>query len=128
MELHPLKEQQEIARQFRQIGLGIMGLSDMFIKMGIEYGSADSLHVSECLGKLIQRESITQSVLLADKYGTYPQFDLETLVQSHYFKSLDEDIQDLIIGTGSGDVVSRQIIMETIIRMSTLDYKIGSDS
>ena len=100
MELHPLKEQQEVARQFRQIGLGIMGLSDMFIKMGIEYGSADSLHVSECLGKLIQRESITQSVLLADKYGTYPQFDLETLVQSHYFKSLDEDIQDLIIGTG----------------------------
>lgn len=37
------------------------------------------------------------------------------------------DEEDLIIGTGSGDVVSRQIIMETIIRMSTLDYQVGSD-
>ena len=35
--LHPLKELQESVRNWRQIGLGIMGLADMLIKMKIRY-------------------------------------------------------------------------------------------
>ena len=43
LELHPLFEQRKSVADWRQIGLGIFGLADMLIKMGIEYGSADSI-------------------------------------------------------------------------------------
>ena len=36
---HPLKEQQDSVRDWRQIGLGIFGLADALIKMEISYGS-----------------------------------------------------------------------------------------
>lgn len=35
---HPLKEQQDSVRDWRQIGLGIFGLADALIKMEIKYG------------------------------------------------------------------------------------------
>ena len=37
--LHPLKEQRESVNNWRQIGLGIMGLGDCLIKLGLKYGS-----------------------------------------------------------------------------------------
>ena len=43
MNLHPLPQQRDVSRELRQIGLGIMGVADMFIKMGIRYGSSESL-------------------------------------------------------------------------------------
>ena len=33
--LHPLKEQQDSVRDWRQIGLGVFGIADMLIKMEI---------------------------------------------------------------------------------------------
>ena len=36
--LHPLPEQRESVSQWRQIGLGIMGLADALIKLGLTYG------------------------------------------------------------------------------------------
>ena len=38
---HPLKEQAEMAKNYRNIGLGIMGLHDMLIKMGTDDGKFD---------------------------------------------------------------------------------------
>ena len=39
--LHPLPEQRESVSQWRQIGLGIMGLADALIKLGLTYGEED---------------------------------------------------------------------------------------
>lgn len=50
---HPLKKQQETATIYRQIGLGIMGLADLFIKMGVKYGSPKSLEISDMIGKIL---------------------------------------------------------------------------
>ena len=36
--LHPLPEQQKSVADWRQIGLGIMGLADMLLKLGLTYG------------------------------------------------------------------------------------------
>ena len=41
--LHPLEEQRESVKAWRQIGLGIMGLGDMLIQMGLTYGSTDAV-------------------------------------------------------------------------------------
>ena len=41
--LHPLEEQRESVAKWRQIGLGIMGLGDMLLKMGLTYGSKEAV-------------------------------------------------------------------------------------
>lgn len=96
----PLKEQQEQVFKFRQVGLGIMGLADLFIKMGITYGSDESLAVSDQLGRFILNEAITSSCDLADKFGTYPAYNYEYIKKSSFYQSLDTSIQKRIKQSG----------------------------
>ncbi len=43
LELHPLQIQRDTVRDWRQIGLGVMGIADMLIKLDISYGSKESI-------------------------------------------------------------------------------------
>ncbi len=40
--LHPLQIQRDTVRDYRQIGIGIMGLADMLIKMEVRYDSDEA--------------------------------------------------------------------------------------
>ncbi|MGN0099256.1 MAG: ribonucleoside-diphosphate reductase, adenosylcobalamin-dependent, partial [Candidatus Methanomethylophilaceae archaeon] len=51
--LHPLEEQRRSVSEWRQIGLGIMGLADMLIMLGYRYGSPESVDFCDKLGKLM---------------------------------------------------------------------------
>jgi len=83
--LHPLKEQQNTVRDLRQIGLGIMGIADMFIKLGIKYGSEESLNVCDIIGFVMADTAIMQSSLLAKDYGIFPKYKKECILNSPYF-------------------------------------------
>ena len=72
---HPLQEQRDSVRNWRQIGLGIMGLSDMLIKCGIRYGSDESIDLCNEIGKHMADIAITASMDLAEEYGPYPKYD-----------------------------------------------------
>ncbi len=72
--LHPLQEQRDSVRDWRQIGLGIMGLADMLIKMKIIYGSKESLEVCDSIGRIFATTAIQTSQSLADTLGAYPKF------------------------------------------------------
>ena len=37
------RDRRESVKNWRKIGLGVMGLADMFIKLGIKYGSEESI-------------------------------------------------------------------------------------
>ncbi|MCP5775103.1 hypothetical protein NL389_35310, partial [Klebsiella pneumoniae] len=65
--LHPIKEQRELAHNLRQIGLGIMGLADMFIKLKIRYGSPESIKLIHQIGRLMINEALKASAELAKK-------------------------------------------------------------
>lgn len=84
--LHPLKPQQEIITQWRQIGLGIFGLADMLIKMGIKYGSEKSIDLCRCIVFTMLNKAIETSALLAKEYGTYQMYDAEAVLNSDFFK------------------------------------------
>lgn len=86
LELHPLKEQRESVRKWRQIGLGLMGLGDMFIKMGIRYGSKQSLELSEKIGNIMINKALQASALLAKDEGTFPGYDEEATFKSEFIK------------------------------------------
>ena len=97
MELHPLEQQREMSRELRQIGLGIMGLADMFIKMGVRYGSSESLSLTHQIGRIMVNEALKQSALLAEKDGPFPRFNLDAILQSPFLQeNADEDVLELI--------------------------------
>lgn len=99
--LHPLQEQRENARDWRQIGLGVMGIADMFIKLGIKYGSIESLKVSNSIARRLANSAIRQSAILAKQFGEFPKFDLESLLKSKWFMSnCDDDTFELVIEHG----------------------------
>lgn len=83
--LHPLKEQRDSVRDWRQIGLGIMGIADLHIKMGITYGDKESLYLCDMIGKAMADEAIKTSAILASKYGTYPKYNSNAVMQSAFF-------------------------------------------
>ncbi len=101
MELHPLKEQREMSRNLRQIGLGIMGLADMFIKLGIKYGSSESISLIHQIGRTMINEALRQSALLAKEQGSFPKYNAEAILNSPFLISnADEDVLELITEYG----------------------------
>ncbi len=72
--LHPLGVQRDSVRDWRQIGLGIMGLADMLIKLGITYGSEESLDICDDIGWNLANEALSTSMTIAKNKGEYPMF------------------------------------------------------
>lgn len=94
--LHPLEEQKEVSANLRQIGLGIMGLADLFIKLDIKYGSKESLDLIHDLGSLIANEAIKASALLAKEEGPFPAYN-ESVLKSKFLNEVaDKETLDLV--------------------------------
>ncbi len=80
--LHPLPEQRESVSQWRQIGLGIMGLADALIKLGLTYGEEDAVSVCDRIGFAMADTAISASAKLAKELGT---FKVEEIMETPYF-------------------------------------------
>lgn len=94
--LHPLQEQRDSVADWRQIGLGVMGLADMLIKLKVKYGSATSRSVIESIGHELIMTALETSSILAANHGPYPKFNRDYVVRTPFFKNLDSgDINDL---------------------------------
>ncbi|MCA3266974.1 MAG: hypothetical protein ING19_13000, partial [Azospirillum sp.] len=68
----PLPSQREEARRSRRIGLGIMGLADLFIMKKMRYGSPESVELAEALMRRIAMGAYRGSVALAAERGECP--------------------------------------------------------
>lgn len=89
--LHPLQEQRESVSGWRQIGLGTMGLGDMLIKLGLKYGSPESLAVIEEVYRLIAIHAVLTSLQLAKESGAFPNCTEEikkAMVNSDFIRNL----------------------------------------
>lgn len=64
-----LRIQDERAYSHRGLGLGIMGLADMFMKLGIRYGSQESVDLSDKIAKLMRDKAVEESKHLGEVYG-----------------------------------------------------------
>lgn len=95
--LHPLQEQRDSVRDWRQIGLGIFGLADCLIRMGITYGSDAAVKLCDMIGRAIADEAIATSALLARDYGTYPWYNDESVKASEFYKNnTTEETRELV--------------------------------
>ncbi len=87
MQLHPLKEQREAVYDWRAIGLGIFGLADMLIKMGIKYGGKESIELCDMIGYKMSDTAIKMSALLSKEKGSYPKYNPEAITSSAFFST-----------------------------------------
>ena len=92
LEFHPLEIQRKTVSEWRQIGLGIMGFADMLIKMGIAYGSEESLRIIDIIGKHMNEAGLLASSELADEKGPFDKFDPEWTLDSEFMKHINENV------------------------------------
>lgn len=70
--VYPLNKITEAVALTRKIGLGVMGLADMFIQMGVIYGSAESFLIADELMDVISKAAWEESKRLGARWGYYP--------------------------------------------------------
>lgn len=83
---HPLKEQRESVKDWRQIGLGIMGLADALIKLEVPYGSEEAEEIIDKIGYVMASSAIAASARLSELKGHYNKYSKKVL-DSNFFKN-----------------------------------------
>lgn len=84
--LHPLQEQRDSVRDWRQIGLGVMGAADMLIKLGLRYGSEEAIDMCRKVSMTMANIAIHESACMAGMYGAYPKYN-ESVLDTPFFKA-----------------------------------------
>lgn len=72
---YPIPEITRAVKDYRPIGLGIMGFAHLLFKLGIKYGSQQCLDLIGSIGFRFMIYSILGSSFLARERGSYPKFD-----------------------------------------------------
>lgn len=89
MERLPLEEQKKSVEEWRQIGLGTMGMADMLTKLGVTYGSDEAIEVVGNVYKLIAQEAVCASLELAKSHGKFSRCDGNQIAESSFIRALD---------------------------------------
>lgn len=119
--LHPLQEQRDSVRDWRQIGLGIMGLADMLIKMEVTYGSKEAIDLCGRIGFIMADTAIAESAIMAKESGAFPKCNIDNLVKSPYFQeNTSEETKELVSKYGM-----RNSQLLTIAPTGTLSTMLG---
>lgn len=120
--LHPLQEQRDSVRDWRQIGLGVMSIADMLIEMGITYGSKDSIDLCEAIASCILNYAAYSSCNLAAQKGPFPKYDYNKLSKSTFFQqNFSDEIKKIIKEHG---LYNSQLL--TIAPTGTLSTMLGT--
>ncbi|MGG4398337.1 adenosylcobalamin-dependent ribonucleoside-diphosphate reductase [Paenibacillus thiaminolyticus] len=96
------EENKENQQNERRVGLGSMGLAELMIKLGIRYGSPESLEFLDKLFGFIARESYLASAEIAGEKGAFPAFETEPYLQSGFMKNMLEVYPE------AGEAIRRQ--------------------
>lgn len=80
----------------RRVGLNNMGLAELLIKLGIRYGSDESVAFIDKLYGFLARAIYETSIEIAQEKGAFPAFEAEKFLQSGYMQSMPEDIREKV--------------------------------
>jgi ribonucleoside-diphosphate reductase alpha chain len=96
----PLAPQAENARGSRRVGLGITGLADAMVMLGLRYGSTDSLATAADIMRRICHTAYRTSIALAKEKGSFPYFERDRYLDGTFIRSLPDDIRRGIAEAG----------------------------
>lgn len=97
-DLHPLEKQKQVIDDYRQIGLGVTGLADMFIKMNVVYGSESSIELCQQVWGILLNESIKASAMfkVVNNLESFKGFSYDKFVQSDMLHLLDKETVNIV--------------------------------
>ncbi len=119
----PLPQQAEEATNKRRIGLGVTGLADALLMLGLRYGSPEAAAQTEAWMKRIARASYLASVELAKEKGAFPLFDAEKFLASGNMRQMDKDVRDAIAKHGI-----RNALLTSVAPTGTISLYAGNVS
>ncbi len=96
----PLEEQRQEAVAKRRIGLGMTGLADALMMVGVRYGSCRAAELAGDWARRINRAAYVTSARLAAEKGAFPLFDREPYLAGATVSELDADVRGLIAEHG----------------------------
>ncbi len=74
LNFYPTKEAEASNRQWRPVGLGIMGLQDVFFKLRMPFTSPEAKILSSKISETIYYQAVKTSIELAQTHGSFPNF------------------------------------------------------
>ena len=77
LEHHALQEQKDQVAKYRNIGIGVMGIHDMFIKFGFKYGGNLAANLLNNVMFILFRAAVYASAELGQRKGNFPGYDPE---------------------------------------------------
>ena len=96
----PLEAQAAEAKAKRRIGLGVTGLADALIMVGLRYGSDRAVAAAGAWMKRLLRAACLASVELAREKGAFPMFDRGAWLDGEFARTLDEDVRAAVAAHG----------------------------
>jgi ribonucleoside-diphosphate reductase alpha chain len=89
----PLARQAEAARNTRRIGLGLTGLGDALIMLGLRYDSAEATRLAADAMRGIGEAAYRASIELAREKGAFANLDRAKHVAGRFIAALPDDIR-----------------------------------
>ena len=119
----PLEAQAREAENKRRIGLGVTGLADALLMVGVRYGSKEAAELTEKWLHQVARASYLASVDLAKEKGPFPLFDAGPYLASGTMVGMDADVRDAIKAHGI-----RNALLTSIAPTGTISLYAGNVS
>ena len=119
----PLEAQAQEAQAKRRIGLGVTGLADALLMLGLRYGSEEAARQTERWLQRIARAGYLASAQLAKEKGAFPLFDAEAFLASGTMMGMDEDVRDAVRAHGI-----RNALVTSIAPTGTISLYAGNVS
>ncbi len=119
----PLEAQKLEAKNKRRIGLGVTGLADALLMVGLRYGSDEAVKKTEKWMKTIALSAYKASINLAEEKGAFPLFDPEKFIVSGKMIQMDEDVKQAVHKFGI-----RNALLTSIAPTGTISLYAGNVS
>jgi len=93
---YPLPEIKDQCSALRRIGLGVMGLHDMLLMLGMKYSTDTALETVDKVMGFIKNQAYEASINLAKEKGGFPRFNAELFLRSGFAKTLKPSLRSKI--------------------------------
>jgi ribonucleoside-diphosphate reductase alpha chain len=93
---YPLSHQAQIAHGTRRIGLGITGLADALIMLGLHYGEEEARQTAARAMRAICHAAYRASTKLAEEKGPFPYFQPIPYLTAPFIRGLPDDLREAI--------------------------------
>ncbi len=119
----PLPQQALEAQAKRRIGLGVTGLADALMMLGLRYGAQGAVDQTRAWMHAIARAAYLASADLAQEKGAFPLYDREGFLASGFMARMDDDVRQAVAQHGI-----RNALLTSIAPTGTISLYAGNVS